>query len=81
MAREGDARKPVRIAIIDDHDVVHYVQHGSSDLIYPHGHMQGVGFVPREHQVVSHVPLDDSARPVSDVVPSKGSVAAGQAYH
>ncbi|QFS90291.1 response regulator [Mycolicibacterium poriferae] len=23
MAREGDARKPVRIAIIDDHDVVH----------------------------------------------------------
>ena len=73
--------KPELPRYADDHDVVHYVQHGSTDLIYPHGHMQGVGFVPRDHHVVSHVPLEDSVRPVSDVVPSKGSVAAGEGFH
>ena len=65
----------------DDQDVIHYVQHGSTDLEYPHGHLQGFGFVPRSHEVVSHVKLEDSVRPVSDVVPSKGSAAAGVAYH
>ena len=64
-----------------DQDVIHYVQHGSTDLEYPHGHLQGFGFVPRSHEVVSHVKLEDSVRPVSDVVPSKGSAAAGVAYH
>ena len=76
------SKPPELTALPYDHDVVHYVQHGSSDLVYPHGHMQGVGFVPRDHQVVSHVPLEDSVRPASDVVPSKGgSAAAGEAYH
>ena len=39
-------------------DVVHYIQHGSTDLIYPDGHLQGYGFVPGEHTVASHVQLE-----------------------
>ena len=65
----------------DTPNVQHFVQHGSSDLSYPHGHMQGYGFVPTEHQVASHVQLEGSVRPITDVVPTKGSVAAGEAYH
>ena len=65
----------------DDQDVIHYVQHGSSDLEYPHGHLQGFGFVPKSHEVASHVQLEDSVRPVTDVVPTKGSAASGNAYH
>ena len=65
----------------DDHGVIHYVQHGSTDLQYPHGHLQGYGFVPRSHEVASHVQLEDSVRPSTDVVPTKGSGAAGEAYH
>ena len=65
----------------DDQDVIHYVQHGSSDLEYPHGHLQGFGFVPKTHEVASHVQLEDSVRPVTDVVPTKGSAAGSDAYH
>ena len=65
----------------DAPDVIHYVQHGSTDLAYPHGHMQGYGFVPSEHQVASHVQLEDSVRPATDVVPTKGSVAGSGAYY
>lgn len=65
----------------DTPDVIHYVQHGSSDLSYPHGHMQGYGFVPSEHHVASHVQLEGSVRPETDVVPTKGSVAGAGAYH
>jgi len=61
--------------------VTHYVQHGSADLTYPHGHLQGYGFVPGDHQVASHVQLTDSVRPVTDAVPTKGSSAGGEAYH
>ena len=64
-----------------DQDVIHYVQHGSTDLEYPHGHLQGFGFVPKSHEVESHVQLEDSVRPVGDAVPSKVSAAAGPAYH
>ena len=65
----------------DDHEVIHYVQHGSTDLEYPSGHMQGYGFVPGTHEVASHVQLEDSMRPFTDTVPSKGGVAASEAYH
>jgi len=58
----------------DDPDVVHYVLHGD-DLPYPHGHMQGYGFVPRMQEAARHVRLEDSVRPVTDTVPTKGSVA------
>ena len=64
-----------------DQDVIHYVQHGSQDLVYPHGHLQGYGFVPSTHGTPSHVQLEDSVRPVQDTVPTKGGVAAGEAYH
>jgi len=65
----------------DTPNVIHYVQHGSADLTYPHGHMQGYGFVPSEHQVASHVQLEGSVRPITDTVPTKGSSAGGEAYH
>ena len=71
--------KPVPTA--DTPDVIHYVQHGSTDLAYPHGHMQGYGFVPSEHHVASPVQLEDSVRAPTDVVPTKGSVAGSGAYH
>ena len=64
----------------DDPAVIHYVQHGSADLDYPHGHLQGYGFVPSEHAVASHVQLEDSVRPVSETVPTKGAPAAGPTY-
>ena len=67
---------------LDDPAVIHYVQHGSADLEYPAGHLQGFGFVPSNHQVASHVQLEDSVRPVEDTVPTNGSVAAlPPAYH
>ena len=65
----------------DDQEVIHYIQHGASDLVYPHGHLQGFGFVPSDHQAASHVQLEDSVRPVTDAVPTKGSVPSGEAYH
>ena len=46
-------------------DVVHYVQHGSSDLHYPDGHLQGYGFVPGDHEAASHVQLE-SPVPTND---------------
>lgn len=81
--REGKPRQffPKPRARIDDPAVTHYVQHGSADLEYPHGHLQGYGFVPSTHQVASHVQLEDSVRPVTESVPSKVGAAAGPAYH
>ena len=32
-----------------DYQVTHRVQHVATDLVYPHGHLQGKGFVPRMH--------------------------------
>ena len=77
--RKAFFEKPVPTA--DTPDVIHYVQYGSSDLTYPHGHLQGYGFVPSQHEVASHVQLEDSVRPATDAVPTKGSAAAGSAYH
>ena len=33
-----------------DFPVRHVVQHGASDIMYPHGHLQGKGFVPCMHE-------------------------------
>ena len=38
----------------------HFVQHGGSDLQYPSGHLQGYGFVPRNHEAASHVQLESA---------------------
>ena len=65
----------------DDMPVTHYVQHGSQDLIYPHGHLQGFGFVPSEGQVSSHVQLEAAGQGYGDIVPTKTSAAAGSGYH
>lgn len=68
-----------KIGFTDDTpDVIHYVQHGASDLVYPGGHMQGQGFVPRSHEVASHVQLEQSVRSASNVVPTSQQ---GPAYH
>ena len=47
--------------------------------VYPHGHMQGFGFVPSKHEVVSHVLLEDSVRPVTDTVPTRPRAPAPRA--
>ncbi len=67
----------------DDMRVQHVVQHGGADseLHYPHGHMQGVGFVPRQHEINSHVRLSTSTAPDASVVPTKEGAAAGSHYH
>ena len=57
-ARKSLFRAPRPTA--DTPDVVHYIQHGSSDLVYPQGHLQGYGFVPTVHEVASHVPLEQA---------------------
>ena len=62
----------------DDPPVIMHVQHGGSDLIYPHGLLQGYGFVPSTHEAARHVQLEDSVRPVSDAVPTNGPVATYQ---
>ncbi len=56
--------------VADTPNVMHYVQHVSSDLQYPDGHLQGYGFVPGSHEVASHVQLEQSVRPATDVVPT-----------
>ena len=40
-----------------DLPVQHVVQHGEN-IHYPHGHLQGYGFVPRHHEVASHVQVE-----------------------
>ena len=66
----------------DEMQVQHFVQHSDTDLQYPHGHLQGFGFVPRQHEVNSHVRLQTGgATPEEQVVPSKVGTAAGGHYH
>jgi hypothetical protein len=65
-ARQSGGLEPVA----DTPAVAHYVQHGGTDLQYPDGHLQGYGFVPGTHNVASHVQLEQSVRPATDVVPT-----------
>ena len=64
----------------EDVRVQHIVQHGATDLHYPHGHMQGEGFVPRQHEFNSHVEVTSSAPSVMQV-PTKDGAAAGSHFH
>ena len=70
-------RKARRVPpLYDTPDVHHFVQHTSADLPYPDGHLQGHGFVPRQHSFASHVQLEQagpvaSSGPVS--VPTKAA--------
>ena len=59
---------------------MHYVQHVSSDLQYPDGHLQGYGFVPGTHEAVSHVPLEAAGGPDA-TVPTSADAGAAAAYH
>ncbi|MBN93256.1 MAG: hypothetical protein CL928_04180 [Deltaproteobacteria bacterium] len=65
----------------DDMRVQHFVQHVAADLDYPHGHMQGYGFVPRQHDLNSHVPLGSGPAQMEMQVPTKDGAAAGSHYH
>ena len=66
----------------DEMPVQHFVQHAMPDLHYPQGHLQGFGFVPRQHEVNSHVRLQTGGKmPDDQVVPSKAGQAAGDHYH
>ena len=71
---------PVERLRYDDHSVQHFVQH-SADLHYPAGHLQGFGFVPRQHEINSHVKLKTGPTEIGVQVPSKDGQAAGSHYH
>ena len=58
----------------DDLRVQHVVQHTHADLEYPHGHMQGMGFIPKSHTFVSHVPVASEPAPPTDG-------ASGDSFH
>ena len=65
-------KKPQMTA--DTPDVMHYVQHGGTDLEYPDGHLQGFGFVSRTHDFASHVPLEQAGEADATVpTTAKGS--------
>ena len=68
------ARPPRMRPVRDTPNIRHIVQHGSTDLHYPAGHLQGYGFVPREHVVASHVQLEHTAAP-QGVVPTKATAS------
>ena len=51
------------------------------DLAYPNGHLQGFGFVPSDQMVASHIKLEDSVRPVTDVVPTKAKLTGPSAAY
>ena len=55
--------------------VQHFVQHGATDLHYPAGHLQGYGFLPREHVVASHEQLEHTATHPQGVVPTKATAS------
>jgi hypothetical protein len=65
----------------DDLRVQHVVQH-PGDLHYPHGHMQGQGFIPKEHTFNPHIQVQQhigtTADPVS--VPTRAAPPGGN-YH
>ena len=63
-------RRPRMPPVRDTPPVRHLVQHVATDLHYPSGHLQGYGFVPREHVVASHVQLENTAAQAQGVVPS-----------
>ena len=71
-ARPRRSRKP---PLRDTPPARHLVQHGATDLHYPAGHLQGFGFVPKQHEVPSHVQLEHAAAEAQGVVPSKAAVA------
>ena len=50
-------------------DVISLTEH-YDDLEPPHGHLQGFGFVPKSHEVATHVSLE-SETPISDIPAEK----------
>lgn len=78
--RFKDIYMPEPRADPEDVRVQHVVQHVASDLHYPHGHMQGEGFVPRQHEFNSLVEVTSSAPSVMQV-PTKDGAAAGSHFH
>ena len=69
------ARVPRLRPARDTPTVRHIVQHGATDLHYPAGHLQGYGFVPKEHEVASHVRLENKPAAAAGVVPSKATAS------
>ena len=68
--RDRPTRRRVRPAP-QDPPAQHFVQHGATDLHYPSGHLQGFGFVARQHEVASHVRLESSQVKAAEPVPTK----------
>ena len=68
-------QKPV--ARPDSMPVQHYVQHGGTDLEYPSGHLQGYGFVPRNHEAASHVQLEAAGEGITMPAPPDREYGGG----
>ena len=65
----------------DERQVRHVVQQ-SDDLHYPAGHVQGYGFVPTQHEVNSHVQLQQrGAAEMQSAVPTSSKLPAASHYH
>ena len=74
-ARAVRPRRPRPQSRAYDPPVVHYVQHGATDLHYPSGHLQGYGFEPRQHEVASHVRVESTQFKSAEPVPTKADVS------
>ena len=79
------ARKPhydLEMPRPDEKRAVVSTQHGSTDLHYPAGHLQGYGFVPGQHQVNSHVQLQQRSAPtMQTAVPTSSKLPSASHYH
>ena len=76
VAQSRTRPRPRRLPPAEDTpSAQHFVQHGGTDLQYPAGHLQGYGFVPWEHEVSSHVQLENKAAEAQGSVPSKANAA------
>ena len=64
----------------DDMRVQHVVQH-MGDLQYPHGHLQGEGFIPKGHSFNSHVQVDNTSSVPLSTVPMKDGPPGEGNYH
>ena len=58
--------KPVRQP--GDVRVRHVVQHVATDIVYPHGHLQGSGFVPSMHE---HAPMQSLKPAAGQAAPAE----------
>ena len=80
VSRDRPARRRVqrKAPKADTPNVRHFVQYGATDIHYPHGHLQGYGFVPRQHEAAKHILLEP-AHTQAEALPAS-TIKGAQAY-